>query len=175
MPTDEPPTLGLRQGTLKLVAYDPRWQVLFEQEAARISHALQGVPIDIEHIGSTSVPGLCAKPILDLAMRSDREPSVTVALTRLGYVDRGVRGGRLFVRLRDESTRTHNLHFFGMTDADYKKQLAFRDALRSSKQLRDEYADLKIQLVRSLRDQGRKHYASLKSEFIEMALNGKRH
>ena len=58
--------LGLRRGSVQLVAYNPAWATLFEAERARLHHALHPNALDIQHIGSTGVPGLAAKPILDL-------------------------------------------------------------------------------------------------------------
>jgi GrpB-like predicted nucleotidyltransferase (UPF0157 family) len=104
--------LGLRQATLSLREHDPRWADLFETEASLISEALAGVTFEIDHIGSTAVRGLQAKPILDIALRSTEENRIAAALVELGYVDRGIRSGRLFIRLREGDVRTHNLHLY---------------------------------------------------------------
>lgn len=166
--------LGLRQATLSLREYDPRWAYLFETEASLISEALPGVTFEIDHIGSTAVPGLQAKPILDIALRSTEEAQIAAALVKLGYIDRGIRSGRLFIRLRDDDVRTHNLHFYQPDDPDYMDQVTFRDALRSDPKLRAQYVALKRNLVESLGDKGRGQYADGKADFVKSVLQKKR-
>ncbi|GLO68652.1 hypothetical protein MACH17_43840 [Phaeobacter inhibens] len=168
--TAERPAIGLRQASLSLTEYDPRWAELFAKEAALIAQALPDVPFDIDHIGSTSVPGLAAKPILDIAMRSTHEEQIATALTKLGYIDRGIRSGRLFIRLREGDIRTHNLHLYHPDDTDCRDQIAFRNALRKNPKLRDQYAGLKQMLVEELGDQGRGMYAGRKTEFVRGAI-----
>ncbi|WP_132244935.1 GrpB family protein [Primorskyibacter sedentarius] len=168
------PALGLRQASLSLVRYDPRWAELFQEEAALISKELPDVIFDINHIGSTSVPGLLAKPILDIAIRSNDEELIAAALSRLGYIDRGIRSGRLFIRLRDGDIRTHNLHLYQPDDFDCRDQITFRDALRSNSNLRDQYAALKQKLAKELGDQGRGQYAGRKTDFVSAAISAHR-
>ncbi|MEM9434406.1 MAG: GrpB family protein [Pseudomonadota bacterium] len=172
--TSDSPALGLRQASLSLVTYDIRWPELFAREAVLISQALPDVPFEIDHIGSTSVPGLAAKPILDIAMRSRHEDRIAPALVKLGYIDRGLRSGRLFIRLRDGNIRTHNLHLYHSNDTDCLDQIAFRDALRSNQALRDRYAALKQELVEELGDEGRAVYADRKTEFVKTAIEAHR-
>ncbi|MFV1465894.1 MULTISPECIES: GrpB family protein [unclassified Phaeobacter] len=169
--TAERPALGLRQASLSLTEYDPRWAELFAKEAALIAQALPDVQFDIDHIGSTSVPGLTAKPILDIAMRSTHEEQIATALAKLGYIDRGTRSGRLFIRLRDGDIRTHNLHLYHPDDADCRDQIAFRDALRGNPKLRHQYEHLKQTLVEELGDQGRGSYAGRKTEFVRAVID----
>lgn len=162
--------LGLRQATLSLRAYDPRWATLFEIEASLISDALAGLTFKIDHIGSTAVPGLKAKPILDIAMRSSEETRIAAALVGLGYIDRGNRSGRLFIRLRDGDVRTHNLHLYQPNDHQCIDQLTFRDALRAEPELRAQYEALKQGLVEKLGDKGRSQYADEKTDFINAVI-----
>ena len=165
---EEPTSLGLRQATLALTPYDPTWTAVFDMEAARIRAALPDVVFQIDHIGSTAVPGLPAKAILDIAMRAAQpdEDRIADALISLGYVDRGIRSGRLFIRLRDGDIRTHNLHLYRLEEPDYADQIAFRDALRADPDLRDRYAQLKRELVDSLGDEGRRSYTDGKTDFV---------
>ncbi len=169
--TLDKPALGLRQASLSLVEYDPRRAILFQEEAALISRALPSVVFDIDHIGSTSVPGLVAKPILDIAIRSNEEEQIAAALIRLGYIDRGIRSGRLFIRVRGGDIRTHNLHLYQPDDIDCRDQIAFRDALRLDHNVRDQYATLKQQLAEELGDQGRHQYSGRKTDFVKAAIN----
>ena len=166
--TAEPASLGLRQATLALAPHDPAWAGAFDAEAALIRAALPNTAFEIDHIGSTAVPELLAKPILDIAMRAsaDDEPRIADALVALGYIDRGIRSGRLFIRLRDGEVRTHNLHLYHPDDPDCRNQIAFRNALRADPDLRDRYAALKQDLVRRLGNAGRSRYADSKTDFI---------
>ena len=170
--TDDPASLGLRQTKLALAPYDPAWAEAFEREAARIRLALPDTDVEIDHIGSTAVPGLPAKPILDIAMRASArdERRVAEALAGLGYVDRGIRSGRLFIRLHDGDLRTHNLHLYHPGDPDCRDQIAFRDRLRDDEGLRHRYAALKEDLVRQLGDAGRGRYSDGKSDFVKAAI-----
>lgn len=170
--TEDPASLGLRQATLALVPHDPAWTRAFDAEATRIRAALPGTAFEIDHIGSTAVPGLPAKPILDIAMRTgtDDEPRIADALVNLGYVDRGIRSGRLFIRLRDGDVRTHNLHLYRPDDPDCRDQIAFRDALRANPDVRDRYAALKQDLAHRLGDAGRGRYADSKTDFVQAVI-----
>jgi GrpB-like predicted nucleotidyltransferase (UPF0157 family) len=166
--TAEPASLGLRQATLALAPHHPAWAGTFDAEPARIRAALPNMAFEIDHIGSAAVPGLPAKPILDIAMRAgaDDEPRIADRLLALGYIDRGHRSGRLFIRLRDGDARTHNLHLYRADDPDCRNQIALRDALRADPDLRDRYAALKQDLVSRLGDTGRGRYADGKTDFV---------
>ncbi len=165
--------LGLKQGALLLSEYDRSWPALFETECAGIKAALPDLTMKLHHIGSTAVAGLAAKPILDIAMVAPvgQHDDIATALTGLGYIDRGMRSGWLFIRLRDHDIRTHNLHLFDTGDPELVRHLTFRDRLRENPALRANYKQLKADLVR--RYQGnRAAYAPAKSEFIASALGG---
>lgn len=161
-------SLGLRQATLALAPHDPVWTRVFNMEAARIRAELPDVAFEIDHIGSTAVPELPAKAILDIAMRAAEqdEDRIAVVLVGLGYIDRGIRSGRLFIRLRDGDIRTHNLHLYRPEEPDHGEQIAFRDALRADPNLRDRYAQLKRELVDRFGDAGRRNYTEGKTDFV---------
>ncbi|MCU0803180.1 MAG: GrpB family protein [Rhodobacteraceae bacterium] len=169
--TDVSAFLGLRQATLALAPYDPRWAEAFAAEVFLIRAALPDINFEIEHIGSTAVPGLPAKPILDIAMSADANhvPRIAEALVGLGYIDRGIRSGRLFIRLQNGDVRTHNLHLYEAGDPDCRDQVAFREALRADPKLCDRYAALKQDLVDRLGDAGRARYADGKTDFVRTA------
>src|SRR4051812_38319082 len=87
--------LGLESGIVRLVPYDPRWPELFTVESERIRVALDNLPLTIEHTGSTAVPGLLAKPILDLLGGYPAEANVAdyiEAIRSAGYAHRGEQG-----------------------------------------------------------------------------------
>ncbi len=167
---DEP--LGLASKTVRIDSYDDRWPALFWTEATRVSNAIlaAGLPaVAIEPVGSTAVPGLAAKPILDLAI--GRQPEIPArayvpVLEAAGYVYRGDGGlpGREFFR-RGE-LRTHHLHLVEIGGWHWQRYLGFRDALRADARLRDAYAILKRTLAAEYpHDRGA--YIDGKTTFIE--------
>jgi GrpB-like predicted nucleotidyltransferase (UPF0157 family) len=163
------PSLGLESGVVRVVPYDPAWPALFAAESARLRAALgPGLPLAVEHVGSTAVPGLAAKPILDLAGGVPPGAAVApyvAALVRAGWVHRGEQGipGREFFR-RGEP-RAYHLHLSARDGAFWREHLAFRDALRASDALRDAYAALKRDLAeRFPRD--REAYIEGKGAFV---------
>ena len=167
--------LGLESKTVRVVAYDDRWPVLFEDEAKRIAYAVArtGLPdLALEHIGSTAVPGLAAKPVLDIAAGySSRAGPLAnvVVLESLGYAYRGNAGlpGREFFR-RGEP-RSHHLHLVEQHGTHWVRYLRFRDTLRADPAVGDAYAALKRALaIRHPRD--REAYILGKAEFVEGVL-----
>jgi GrpB-like predicted nucleotidyltransferase (UPF0157 family) len=162
-------SLGLERGTVRLVPYDSRWPVLFLDEAERIrSIAGADLPLAIEHVGSTAIPGLAAKPILDLLGGYPRGASVSTyvdALTRAGYQHRGEQGipGREFFRRGDP--RSYHFHLAEKGGTFWREHLAFRDALRTQPELRDAYAALKVQLAQKY-PYDREAYIEGKTEFV---------
>jgi GrpB-like predicted nucleotidyltransferase (UPF0157 family) len=169
--------LGLESKTVRVAAYDSRWPQLFRAEAARLAAAVAaaGLPsLIFEHVGSTAVPGLAAKPILDLAAGRASENAATLyvpVFEGAGYVYRGNGGlpGREFFR-RGE-LRSHHLHLVELYGDHWRRYLVFRDALRSDAALRDEYAALKGRLaVRFPRD--REAYIEGKTAFVEAVVRG---
>ena len=167
--------LGLERGVVRLVPYDPRWPALFAAEAARLRAALgPGLPMALEHMGSTAVPGLAAKPVLDMLGGYPAGADVgayVAALVRAGYVHRGEQGipGREFFR-RGEPRAWH-LHLAVQDGAFWREHLAFRDALRAHPAWRDAYEALKRDLAhRHAHD--RASYTEAKGAFVRAVLAG---
>lgn len=167
--------LGLESKTVRVVPYDDRWPPLFEAEAIRIVDAVTGArlpELTLEHVGSTSVPGLAAKPILDVAAgySTGTDPLTYVAVFEsLGYAYRGNGGlpGREF--FRRGALRSHHLHLVERHGIHWLRYLRFRDTLRADAAIRDAYADLKRSLaLRYPRD--REAYILAKTEFVEGVL-----
>jgi GrpB-like predicted nucleotidyltransferase (UPF0157 family) len=128
--------------------YSSDWPLAFEQEADRLRQLLGDTLVAIHHIGSTSVPGLAAKPIIDLlpVARSvlvieEKTPQLEAAGYR-AWGEYGLPGRRYFTRDQD-GYRTHNIHIYGQGDPDIERHLAFRDYLRAHPAVRDEYAAVK--------------------------------
>ena len=167
--------LGLESKAVRLVPYDERWPGLFDREASRIAAAIAAArlpTISLEHIGSTAVPGLTAKPILDIAAGygTGTSPSVYIqVLDSLGYEHRGDGGvpGREFFR-RGE-LRSHHLHLVERNGTHWLRYLRFRNALRNDPAVRDAYAALKQALA--LQYPGdRDAYLLGKMDFVERTL-----
>lgn len=144
--------LGLRRGVVLLASHDPRWAAAFESERVRLHEALTQIACSIEHIGSTSVAGLIAKPIVDIAIAVERANPLSVRepLEGIGYEyrgDGGDDGGWLFVRESGPSVRTHHVHVVGGGDPQYARWLALRDLMRGDAAARDRYAAAKRELA----------------------------
>jgi GrpB-like predicted nucleotidyltransferase (UPF0157 family) len=160
---------------MSIVAYDPRWPSEFERLATRIKTALGGLDARVEHVGSTAVPGLAAKPIIDLdvvvARTADVQPAISL-LSTMGYVHEGDLGipGREAFRWPAGEAR-HHLYLLLEGASELKRHLAFRDALRANTALRDAYATLKHALAAE-HGADRMAYTDGKSEFIRAALEG---
>ena len=164
--------LTLHQGTITLVDPDPNWPILFQRESHRIQQVLGTTVVQLEHAGSTSVPGLAAKPIIDIILvvgDSSDEASYVPALTEAGY--------RLVIREPDwfehrlfKGPDTDiNLHVFTVGAVEIDRMLRFRERLRSDERDRDLYARTK----RVLAEQHWRHvqhYADAKSEVVQRIL-----
>jgi GrpB-like predicted nucleotidyltransferase (UPF0157 family) len=160
-----------------LTQYNQAWPDLFADQQARATAILAPwLAAPIEHIGSTSVPGLPAKPVIDMLapVRSltDAQDAVT-PLTEDGWLfwpDDPCRHYRLwFLRPRPDA-RTHHLHLIEDDDPHARALIAFRDILRADSGLRTEYADLKEGLARQ-HSQNRNAYTNAKSAFVARVLH----
>ncbi len=146
--------------------------MIFHLLAAELLPHLPESVVAVEHVGSTAVPGLPAKPILDVAIgvRAEVDPSdVTSALERFGFLRRGdVVGPRLdrnFGLELDDRIRSVNAHLVQYGAEEWYAYLAFRDRLRADPAARDEYAGTKLRLARDFPDD-RTSYLEGKSEFV---------
>lgn len=138
------------RGPVELVDYDHSWPELFEREAERIAAALGDRALRIEHVGSTAVPGLAAKPVIDILLvvtDSADEDTYAPALEAAGYV----------LRIREPDWYEHrvfkgqdtnlNLHVFSRGCAEIERMLLFRDRLRSDQGDRELYEHTKRELA----------------------------
>lgn len=136
-----------------IVDYAPAWPQAFLAERARLEAILGDNAVAIHHIGSTSVPGLPAKPIIDImpVVRSLEQVDASCdALVALGYEVLGEFGipGRRYMR-KGGDARTHNVHIFAATDTEnIARHLGFRDYLRQHPDICAAYADLKRTLAK---------------------------
>ena len=154
-----------------IVDYDPGWPARFELERDRVRDALGAAARQIEHIGSTAVPGLAAKPIVDLLVTVDDPDEDTVTLPAMeaaGYELRVLEPGHRMFRTRE---RDVHVHVWGQRDPEVERYLRFRDRLRASAEDRRAYERLKRSLAeREWADMN--DYADAKGELIEAILAG---
>jgi len=170
--------IGLERGVVRLHTYTPEWARLFEAEAERLRAAIGSHVLDIQHVGSTSIPGMVAKPIIDIgiAVVDFDEAHVCIEpIEQLGYTHRGERGipRRLYFRKAVGSPpgdpRTHHIHMSEITSETWLNLVGFRDLLIARPDLAAEYAALKLSLARRL-PADREAYLDGKAPFIERVL-----
>jgi GrpB-like predicted nucleotidyltransferase (UPF0157 family) len=158
---------------LTIQDYDPSWPQRFETLRAGIAAALGEMVSVIEHVGSTAVPGLAAKPIIDIdvVLRSATDlPQVIARLASLGYEHRGNLGvpGREAFRT-PPSDWPHHLYVCPPDSQEYRRHLSFRDHLRSHREDRNAYAGLKRKLGGTCGDD-REAYTQGKGGFVSEIL-----
>jgi GrpB-like predicted nucleotidyltransferase (UPF0157 family) len=171
MPRLDEVSLGLAHNQNRLVSHDPRWPAAFEAERERVALALGSAALGIEHYGSTAIPDMPAKPILDILVgiaELEHWKACHQPLLALGYdyaEHPGVPGHHIFGRGRNSSERTHLLHVVEFGGESWRSNLAFRDALRGDASLREQYRALKTEAV-AMAPEGRGAYNALKAEQI---------
>lgn len=165
-------SLGLQPGVVRFVEYDTRWPALFAAERRRIRERCGPLALSLEHVGGTAIPGMCGKPVLDIAAGRPRDTPIqdyVAALQQAGYEHRGERGvpGReFFCRGQPRAYHVHLVEEGGPLWRDY---LAFRDYLRAQHEAAREFADLKrVLAARFSRD--REAYMNAKSPHVEEIL-----
>ncbi|MGD7043029.1 GrpB family protein [Jeotgalibacillus proteolyticus] len=154
--------------------YNPQWIIQFEEEKGRLESILNDKAICIEHIGSTSVTGLGAKPILDIAVAVHAFSVVHEffePLRRIGYefVDHAAFPERRFFRKGPWGAGTHHLHIYLFDEEPWKNQLIFRNFLRKHPEVLKEYYQLKLRLSQDFQFD-RASYTEGKTEFIQEML-----
>jgi GrpB-like predicted nucleotidyltransferase (UPF0157 family) len=166
--------LGLRRGEVLVAAYDPAWPQLFVQEKQRLLSALAPYVTKIEHVGSTSVPGLAAKPLIDMiaAVRLlDDYKKLIAPLRSLDYefMPKRVFEDRVFLPKGPRSNRTHHLSIVVYGGKQWQETLLFRDSLISHETIRKDYEKLKRDLAKKF-PQDRAAYTKAKDDFIKATL-----
>ncbi|MFH1405213.1 MAG: GrpB family protein [Patescibacteria group bacterium] len=168
--------LGLNRHNVTLSEYDPAWVQDFEDEKKAIKDKLGDDLVAIEHIGSTAIPGMCAKPILDfmVAVESVDDYEMFIKpLAELGYEFRrdyrDTQQHVLFVK-GSEDNRTHYLKLTELDSIFWKEHIVFRDYLIAHPDVAQEYAELKRELFEKHADD-RAAYTAAKAEFIQGVLS----
>jgi GrpB-like predicted nucleotidyltransferase (UPF0157 family) len=157
---------------ITLADYDPGWPVLFARQAARIRAALGDRAVQVEHIGSTPVPGLAGKPIIDILLAvpdSSDEHAYVPALEAAGYVLRIREPDWFEHRLFKGQDTDINLHVFTVGAAEIDRMLLFRDRLRANDANRDAYLQVKRDRAQQTWRHVR-HYADANSAIVEQII-----
>ena len=168
----------MMQQPLQISSYNPRWALAFEAERDRIARVLGKLAHRIEHHGSTAVPHLDAKPIIDIQLsvqqleplRAYEEPLAALGYVHVPHADDAVCP---FFHRPNEWPHTHHLHVVEHGGDEERRTLAFRDYLREHSDVAHEYVTLKRRLaalVDASEPSSREAYAAAKSEFIERVL-----
>lgn len=158
---------------VEIVEHDPGWAERFTAAADEVSEALAPWVVDIEHIGSTAVPGLPAKPVIDIMVgvrTLAASTDIVAAMQKLDYeyvpAYEVIFPARRYFRRWEDGHRSHQIHLVERGDAEWwDRHLGFRDWLRAHDQDRDAYAVLKRSLAEAFRDD-RDGYTDAKTAFI---------
>jgi GrpB-like predicted nucleotidyltransferase (UPF0157 family) len=155
--------------------YDPTWPQRYEALRRPVADALGDLAAQIDHVGSTSVRGLAAKPTIDIVIRlrsADDLPTAIERLARLGYAhegDLGIGGREAFATPPGYGPHDHHLYVCVPDWGGYADQVVFRDYLRAHPDVADAYARLKRSLAARHRN-NRRAYANAKADFVRTVL-----
>jgi GrpB-like predicted nucleotidyltransferase (UPF0157 family) len=160
--------LRLVPDPIVIVEYDPAWPVEFERLRTHVAAAVGDVAVAIEHVGSTAVPGLAAKAVIDMVVVVEPHDLQTAVkrLVAIGYVHQGNLGvdGREAFR-SPEVERWHHLYVSPTDSEELRAQLTFRERLRANPELAAKYEGLKQELAMRFRDD-REGYIDGKTDFV---------
>jgi GrpB-like predicted nucleotidyltransferase (UPF0157 family) len=159
---------GVRDAPVEIVEYDPAWPAAYEAERDRLV-ALLADSVQLHHFGSTAVPGLAAKPVIDMiALVEDLDVPIAALVQHGGYqypqAFNATLAHRRFLCYPTAAHRTHHLHLVD-EPGELERRLRFRDRLRTDRALADEYVALKRALAERYRDD-RDAYTEAKGEFV---------
>lgn len=179
MPVGDRDGLGLEHGVVRLERSRVEWKSFARDLAAQAAETLGADVIGVEHVGSTAVPGLLAKPIVDIAVgvrRAAEIADVSRRLEPLGWVyrgDAGDAGGHVFILYRSPGVRIAHLHVIEHDGEQWRRYLALRDRLQSDPAARSGYERAKLALINEHgTDNSGRAYTSGKSAIIRELLDG---
>jgi len=140
-----------RERKVDVVEHDKSWKPMFELESERLQHLFGDLVINIHHVGSTAVPGIYAKPIIDILIEVKSIGEVdqyNPGMRQLGYLPKGEFGisGRRFFIKGTEVDRTHHVHIYEVGDVEVGRHVNFRDYLKLHPDAAMEYSNLKQML-----------------------------
>lgn len=159
--------IGLKSGKVKLFPYNPKRAKIFKQEEKILRNAMGDMLLDVQHVGSTAIPGLPAKPIIDIivGISSLKDLKKCIKpLKKVGYKYKGKERPGEYLFTKDT---THCLHLSEFNSEPWNNYLLFRDYLRTHKKVANEYKNLKLELAKKFPND-RASYTSIKSKFVEV-------
>lgn len=163
--------IGLKRGTVELLPYTDKWKKLYSKEEKIILSLIKDYVIDIQHVGSTAIAGLNAKPIIDIIIGLKTFDYLAIIIQKLeanGYIYRPQSGTDervLFVKGNDDII-THHIHVVKWNSDEWNNHVFFRDYLIKHDEIAKEYSNLKNKLGEKYKDD-RYAYTDGKSEFIQ--------
>ena len=169
---------AVTKSSIIIATYDPKWPIIYEEEKAKIVNAVGNKVVAIEHVGSTAVPGLGAKPVIDIMVGISRlsdakeciEPLKKIGYKYVPEYEASIPERRFFRKGPSEAPNQHfHLHMVELTSSFWKRHLLFRDYLRAHPSVAQRYYRLKKELAAK---HGSDHeaYTESKSSFIEHVL-----
>ena len=167
--------IGLKRGTVELLPHNPLWEDVAAETIKKLKSLLNDVAVDIQHVGSTSIQNICAKPIIDIAVGVNTLDSIKPYIELLkknGIVFRkeDVKEQLLFVIGDFEKEfRTHHIHVVEWNSIAWNNYINFRDYLNAFPECAKEYDELKKKLALEFAD-NRGNYTAGKQEFIDRIL-----
>ena len=166
--------MGLRMGEVRLEKSNKEWKESFEIEKENLGKIFKGIALKIEHVGSTSIEGISAKPIIDIAVAvkklNDFEKVRDEFYNIKDYsIKEDSPSDEILVRKGNPEEITHFIHIMEYNSERYKNQILFRDYLRTHEAERVEYEELKIKLAKKYKND-RKKYTANKNDFIQKVL-----
>ena len=157
---------------MELSPYSQKWKVLYEKEAEKIKSVISDFIIDIQHIGSTAIPGMIAKPIIDIAVMIsslDKAKDLIMPLSALGYYyDKSASSSERYFFRKDEPVQYH-LSLTAPNVSFWRRQILFRDYLINHPSMAKKYEELKLRMIEK-DPTGRKDYLNKKSPFVKKVL-----
>lgn len=169
--------IGLKRRIVKLTPYKKEWSLEFEKERKKLEKIIGDKVISIEHCGSTAIPGIKAKPVIDVlvgvkTVKKEGKSCDDELDKQKGYYSRNKyfpKKDRFVVAKGNQDTRTHYIHIVKYKGAIWNKLIDFRDKLRNNKKLAEKYSKLKEELFKVHPDD-RRAYTEKKSKFIKSVL-----
>ena len=163
--------IGLKRGTVKLVRHNPKWRQNFEREQKKIRKVFGRDALEIQHVGSTAIPGILTKPIIDIALIVPSLRKAKRYVKKLKEIDYEIkkndtRKERLFFTKGPEEKRTHYLHIGEIGSGYAEDMILFRDYLCKYRDIAKKYSELKERLAEKYQ-KTREIYTAKKERFIE--------
>ncbi len=153
--------------------HNPSWAIQFQDERRKIATVFGEAAVTIHHMGSTSIPGILAKPIIDILVEASdltKIDDLSQGMVELGYEvvgEFGIRNRRYFRKSRPDGTRTRHVHTFLQGSPEAERHLAFRDFLRCNEAKAQAYSDLKARLTKGGESLSWDDYLDGKDPFIK--------